>query len=156
MKHVVDDLSALLDGALEPAARREVEAHLAACPACRGEQRRIEGALRALARLPAAPEPSPHFAARLAARLADPPRRGWPGLPAAWRWRLAVPAAGLAAAAVAAVLVVRHQHGLELGAAAELDLLQEYELVASVGDVETAEDAALIAHLDTLEPGGAR
>jgi anti-sigma factor RsiW len=155
MKHVVDDLSALLDGALDPAARRAVEAHLAACPACRGEQGRIEGALRALARLPAAPEPSPWFATRLAARLANEPRRGWLGLPASWRWRLAVPAAGLAAVAAAGVIMVRHQRGLELGAAAALDLLQEYETVASVGDVETAEDAALIAHLDMLEPGGA-
>ncbi len=156
MKHVVDDLSALLDGALDPAARRTVESHLAGCAACRAEHGRIRLALQALERLPAPPEPSPWFAGRLAARLADEPRRGWRGLLAAWRWRLAVPAAGLAAVALAGVLMVRHERGLELGAAAELELLQEYETVASVGDVETPEDAELIAHLDTLERGGAR
>ena len=158
MKHVVDDLTALLDGALDPAARRTVEAHLAACaglprrarPARAAPCGRWRGSRRR-------PSRRPGFAARLAARLADEPRRGLAG--ACWRpgaggWRSRP--AGLAAAALAGVLMVRHQHGLELGAAAELDLLQEYEVVASVGDVETAEDAALIAHLDTLEPGGAR
>jgi len=156
MKHVVDDLSALLDGALDPAARRSVEAHLTACAACRAERVRLNGALLALGRLPAPPGPSPWFNARLAARLAAEPRRGWRTRLAAWRWRLALPAAGLAGAALAGVLMVRHQRGLELGAAAQLDLLQEYETVASVGEVETAEDAELIAHLDTLVPGGAR
>lgn len=156
MKHVVDDLSALLDGALDPAAGRSVEAHLAACASCRAEHDRLRGALLALRRLPPPPEPSPWFATRLAARLAGEPRRGWLGRLAAWRWRLGLPAAGLAGAALAGVLMVRHQRGLELGAAAQLDLLQEYETVASVGEVETAEDAAVIAHLDTLAPGGAR
>ncbi len=156
MKHAIDDLSALLDGALDPAARRAVESHLAACAACRAAHGRLAGALRALERLPAPPEPSPWFTTRLEARLADEPRPGWRGLPAAWRWRLAVPAAGLAAVVLAGVLMARHERGLELGTATELELLQEYETVASVGDVETADDVALIAHLDTLEPGGAR
>jgi len=155
MRHVVDDLSALLDGALSPAARGAVESHLAGCAPCRAEQRRLSGALSTLARLPAAPGPSPYFAARLAARLADQPR-GLLGLLAAWRWRLAIPAGGLAAAALAGVLVIRQQRGLELGAAAQLDLLQEYETIASVDDVETAEDAAVIAALDTLGRGGGR
>jgi anti-sigma factor RsiW len=150
MKHVVDELSALLDGALDPAARGRVEAHLAGCPGCRAERDRLSGALAALARLPAAPEPSPFFAARLAARLADEPARGLLGRLSAWRWRLALPAGGLAAAALAGLLVVRQQRGLELAAAAQLDLLQEYETVASIDEVETAEDAAVIAQLDTL------
>jgi anti-sigma factor RsiW len=156
MKHVVDDLSALLDGALDPAARRTVEAHLAACAACRAEHGRLRGALSSLGRLPPPPEPSPWFATRLAARLAEEPRRGWFARLAAWRWRLALPAAGLAGAALAGVLMVRHQRGLELGAAAELELLENYELVASLGVVETADDAELIAHLDTVVPGGGR
>jgi len=156
MKHVVDELSALLDGALSPAARGAVESHLAGCPACRTERDRLSGALAALSRLPAAPDPSPHFAARLAARLADQPPRGLLGLLAAWRWRLALPAGGLAAAALAGVLVMRQQRGVELAAAAQLDLLQEYETIASVDEVETAEDAAVIASLDTLERGGSR
>ncbi len=155
MKHVVDELSALLDGALDPAARGRVESHLATCAGCRAERDRLSGALAALARLPAAPEPSPYFAARLAARLAQEPSRGLLGRLSAWRWRLALPAGGLAAAALAGVLVVRQQRGLELAAAAQLDLLQEYETVASLDDVETAEDAAVIAQLDTLDRRGA-
>jgi anti-sigma factor RsiW len=149
VSHVVTELSALLDGALDPAARQAVESHLAGCPACRAEHRRLQGALAALARLPAAPEPSPWFETRLAARLARAPRRGllgrWSG------WRLAVPATGLAAALLAGVLLVRQERGLELEAAAQLDLLAEYETVASVDVVESAEDVALIAQLDTLE-----
>jgi anti-sigma factor RsiW len=149
MSHVVPELSALLDGALDAAARRSVEAHLAGCPACRAEHRRLQGALAALARLPAAPEPSPWFDARLAARLAQAPRRGLLGRLTGWR--LVVPAGGLAAAALAGVLVIRQQRGLELEAATQLDLLTEYETVASVDDVATPEDVAIIAQLDTLE-----
>ena len=160
MRHVADELTALLDGALEPAARAAVEAHLAGCAACRAEQGRLTGALSALARLPAAPGPSPYFASRLAARLAAEPPRGLFGwLPAwlpAWRWRLALPAGGLAAVALAGVLVIRQERGLELAAAAQLDLLREYETIASADDVETADDAALIAELDTLDRGGVR
>ncbi len=156
MNHVVDELTALLDGALDPARRRTVESHLEACAACRAERHRLGAAVSALARLPAPPGPSPSFSARLAARLEDEPRRGWRALLATWRWRLALPAGGLAAAALAGVLVLRQQQGLELAVAAQLDLLEEYETVASLGVVETAEDAALIAQLDTLEPGGGR
>lgn len=156
MNHVVDELSALLDGALAPPARAAVEAHLAGCATCRAERDRLSGALSALARLPAAPEPSPYFSARLATRLAAEPPRGLFGRLAALRWRLALPAGGLAAAALAGLLVIRQQRGLELAAAAQLDLLAEYETVASVDDVETAEDAALIAALDTLDRGGTR
>jgi anti-sigma factor RsiW len=154
MTHVADELTALLDGALEPAARAAVEAHLAGCAACRAERDRLAGLLATLGRLPAAPEPSPTFDARLAARQASQPPRGLLGRLQAWRWRLALPVGGLAAAALAGVLVIRQQRGLELAAAAQLDLLQEYETIASVDDVETAEDAAVIAHLDTLVRGG--
>ncbi len=156
MRHMADELTALLDGALEPAARAEVEAHLAGCAACRAEQGRLTGALSALARLPAAPGPSPYFASRLAARLAAEPPRGLFGRLSAWRWRLALPAGGLAALALAGVLVIRQERGLELAAAAQLDLLQEYETIASADDVETADDAALIAEFDTLDRGGVR
>jgi anti-sigma factor RsiW len=156
MNHVVDQLSALLDGALAPAARVAVEAHLAGCAPCRAERARLSSTLATLGRLPAAPEPSPYFAARLAARLAAEPPRGLLGRLSALRWRLALPAGGLAAAALAGLLVIRQQRGLELAAAAQLDLLQEYETIASVDDVETAEDAALIASLGRLDRGGAR
>lgn len=153
MTHPQDDLTALLDGALPAGRRAEVEAHLAGCAACRAERDRLAAALSALGALPPPPEPSPWFAARLAARLAEEPapRASVLGRLRAWRWRLAVPAAGLAAAAAVALLVVRHQRDLELAVAGELELLQDLEAVASVGDVETPEDAAVIAALDTLD-----
>lgn len=152
MKHPIDDLTALLDGALTPARRAEVEAHLGGCAACRAERDRLAGALALLGALPAPPEPSPFFAARLAARLAAEPAppAGLLGWLRASRWRLAVPAAGLAAAAAVALLAVRHQRAEELALAADLDLMENYELVASLGDVETREDAAVVASLDLL------
>jgi anti-sigma factor RsiW len=152
VNHPTDDLTALLDGALAPARRTELEAHLAGCEACRAERDRLQGALRLLGALPAPPEPSPLFATRLAARLArEPaPRAGVLARLHAWRWRLALPVAGLAAAAAVALLTVRHQRAEELALAADLDLLEDYEAVASLGDVETAEDAAVVAALDDL------
>lgn len=156
MTHPREDLTALLDGALAPARRAEVEAHLAGCAACRAERDALAGALAALGALPPPPAPSPWFGARLEARLAEaaPARVGVLARLLAWRWRLAVPAAGLAAAAAVALLVVRHQRAEELALAADLELLQDWEAVASLGDVESAEDAAVVASLDALERRG--
>jgi len=132
--HPVEELTALLDGALPGARRTEVEAHLAGCPACRAERNRLAGATALLAALPAPPVPSPRFATRLAARLAREPAP--------------------AAAAAVALLTVRHQRAEELALAGQLDLLEEYEVVASLGDVETEEDAAVVASLDQPGPKG--
>jgi anti-sigma factor RsiW len=151
--HPTEALTALLDGALTSARHAEVTAHLAGCAACRAERDRLAGALALLGALPRPPEPSPFFATRLAARLAAEAAPA-PGLVTrlqAWRWRLAVPVAGLAAAAAVALLTVRHQRAEELVLAGQLDLLEHYEEVASLGDVETVEDAAVVATLD--EPG---
>jgi anti-sigma factor RsiW len=155
MTHPTDDLTALLDGALAPARRAEVERHLQGCAACRAERDRLAGALALLGALPPPPEPSPWFAARLAARLAGEPAPspgllGLLGRLGRWRWRLAVPATALAAAAAVTVFAVRAHRAEEEAVAAQLDLLEEYEVVASVGDVETAEDAAVVASLDRL------
>lgn len=154
MSHPLDDLTALLDGALPPARAAEVERHLAGCAACRAARDRLAGAVARLAALPPPPEPSPWFLTRLEARLADePPRaRGLLAALAAWRWRLAVPATAVAAAAAMAVLAVRQQRADEAALAQHLELLEDYEVVASLGDVETAEDAAVVAALDELSP----
>ena len=40
----------------------------------------------------------------------------------------------------------------EADVAAHLELLEDYVVVAGLGDVETAEDAAIVAHLDELAP----
>jgi anti-sigma factor RsiW len=48
-EHLGDKLSALLDGALDPAAIEEAHAHLAECPACAAELNAV-GTARALVR----------------------------------------------------------------------------------------------------------
>ena len=155
MRHVREELTALLDDALDPARRSEAEAHLAACPACRAERDRLAAALAALRDLPAPPPPSPAFEARFWARLAreqDRPRGALARL-AALRWRLVGPLAGAAAAAAVVVVVARHRADDETRMAQNLDLLDKYELVASLGDVEGPEDVEVVAHLDELKEG---
>lgn len=154
MTHPLDDLTALLDGALLPARHAEVERHLAGCASCRAARDRLAGAVARLSALPPPPEPSPWFLTRLEARLADEPAppRGLLAALAAWKWRLAVPATALAAAAALAVVAVRQQRADEMVLAQNLELLEDYEVVASLGDVETEEDAAVVAALDELSP----
>ena len=155
MKHLADELTAFLDGSLATAERAQVEAHLAACAPCRAERDRLAKAMALLARLPAAPAPSPtfeaRFHARLAARLAAPRR---PRLLALLAWRRMAP--GLAGAALAATVLVyagaRHRAD-ERSMAEHLDLLESYEVVASVGVVEGADDVQVVAHLDQLAEG---
>jgi len=60
------NLSAYMDGALDPKARAAVEAHIAGCSVCAGELKFMAAADADLKRLPAI-EPSPFFAARVAA-----------------------------------------------------------------------------------------
>jgi anti-sigma factor RsiW len=147
VSHVSAQLTAYLDRALDDRARDAVEAHLAACSDCRAHRDRIAQALVALRRLPPAPEPSPHFEPHFYARLARQPSRRF--FPAHLRWRLWAPTAAVVlGAALVAGLELRHRHRQEL-AARHLDLLQGYEMVASVGDVDDA-DVALVAHLHEL------
>lgn len=80
-----------VDGALDAAARAEVEGHLAECPACR-EQAEAERALRERLRGLPGPEPRPELEAEVRRSL----RRG-----SARRWRWALPlAASLAVLAL--------------------------------------------------------
>jgi len=152
VKHLADELTAFLDGALATAERAQVEVHLAACASCRAERDRLAKAMALLGRLPAAPAPSGTFEARFHARLAA--RRAAPGRPRLLdllAWRRFAP--GLAGAAVAATVLVyagaRHRAD-ERSMAEHLDLLESYEVVASVGVVEAADDVQVVAHLDQL------
>ena len=155
MKHPVEDLTALADGALPPAQAEEVRGHLAGCASCRAEQARIAAALSALRTLAPAPEPSPWFAARLTARLEEEARRprGLGRFLAAFapRWRIAVPAGLAVVAASIGLVAMRAKNASEHELAVHLELLEDYEVVASVGLVESAEDAEIVAHLDELE-----
>jgi anti-sigma factor RsiW len=154
-------LVALIDGTLDPAASAELGAHAAACPRCGGEVARLRAGLAALRAGSPAAEPSPWFAARLEARLAEAEarrgglRRLLAGVP---RWRFAL--AGVAAAALvaggASVAVLRSRHaaaGRELAAAERAELYEDLEVVASLGEVESADDAAVVAALDALPAG---
>jgi anti-sigma factor RsiW len=149
VRHPIDDLTALLDGALPAARAAEVSVHLESCAACRAERERLASAIAALGALPPAPGPSPFFATRLEARLAREraeARRSWLDR---LRWKITAPAAAAALAAGAAVFAIRVQRE-EAAVAAHLDLLADYEVVASLGDVESADDAAVVAALDEL------
>jgi anti-sigma factor RsiW len=153
--HVGDDLSALADGALSPARRAEVLAHLEGCAPCRAERDLLDRALGALSALPPPPAPAPGFEQRFYARLArEAPRRR---SPLAWLadrpLRFLLPATGLAAALVAGIFV--RQSGLrsDLEVARHLDLLESYVEVASLDLVETPEDLDVVAHLDELREG---
>jgi anti-sigma factor RsiW len=155
VKHPQEDLTALADGALPPARAGEVRNHLAGCEACRAELARIVATVSALAALPPAPEPSPWFATRLTARLEAEARRpsGLARFLAAFapRWRIAVPAGLAVVAASIGLVAMRAKTASERELAAHLELLEDYELVASLDLVESPEDATLVAHLDELE-----
>lgn len=92
--HLEDALSAYLDDELAPAARREAEAHLAACPACRVELDEVSAVRAAVRALPVHPCP-PDLWAQVVEQVV--PR---PGRRAVW-------AAAAAAAAVIALLLPR-------------------------------------------------
>jgi hypothetical protein len=88
-------------GALQPGQEREFRSHVALCDKCRGEWEAamalasaVSGAVESLV----AGQPSPQFAARLRARIADEPA------PAAWLF-LTWPALSAGALAAAAVLL---------------------------------------------------
>jgi anti-sigma factor RsiW len=159
-RHPLEDLTALVDGALPPARAEELLRHLASCATCRAERDRLAAAAAAFRRLPPAPEPSPLFAARLAARLAreEKPRRSWAARlgsfldPSALRWKIAAPAAAAALAGGVLFAAVRIQRAEETAVAENLDLLLDYEAISSLGDVTSAEDADVVAMLDELEP----
>jgi anti-sigma factor RsiW len=80
-----------VDGRLKVSEQREVEAHIAACPACRvrvNEFRAVTGLLDELPQI----EPSGAFDARVRARVAaEPARRNW------WAWLAPSPRVAFAA-----------------------------------------------------------
>lgn len=155
-RHVRDDLVALLDGALDAERAGEVARHLEGCEPCRAERDRLARALGALAALPPPPAPSAAFAARLEARLAEERAR-----PRGLLARLRTPRLQLAASAAAMLLVaavafaaIRREQVHALTVAADLDLYEDYEVIAGLGDVASAEDAHVVAQLHELMKEG--
>ena len=80
---------AYLDGRIDPRQRREMEAHLAVCGACRERARQFRELWGILDESPVLP-PSPSFDAAVRARIAQEPHRG-----GVWGW-LAAPSPRLA------------------------------------------------------------
>src|SRR5687767_2596357 len=68
MEHVRADLSAYLDGALAPARRSEIDAHLGTCPSCRGSLAELRSTALLIGALPAA-RPSRNLVPALAPRM---------------------------------------------------------------------------------------
>lgn len=68
-RHVRDDLSAYLDGALPPAERAVVQAHLDACPACRAAHAELRATARVIAAMPL-PKPARRLVPALGPRFA--------------------------------------------------------------------------------------
>jgi hypothetical protein len=95
-----DQLSAYVDGALDPKAARRVEAHLGECARCWAELEQLRSTVAALQELPEAQVPRPFT---LSPERAAVRRPAVPAAPLAFGARIA--AAGVAAA-LAAVLVV--------------------------------------------------
>lgn len=155
-------LAGLLDADLDPGAQAAVGAHAAGCARCQAELARLRAGIALLRQGSPAPEPSPFFAARLAARLAaePPPAAGLGRLRALLAGR-GLRLAALAGAAAVAIAVAggvvsarrTQREALELAAAERLELYEELEVVAGLGDVESAEDAAVVAALDALDGG---
>jgi anti-sigma factor RsiW len=152
--HPDTELTAFVAGALAPAERARVAAHLESCADCR---QAVEESRAVLARLAAGgPVPPPidwgRYGADLRARVQSAARRSW--------WVRPMPAV-LAAGAVTAVLLLA-LHGLdrrpvELAAVEEtmlgarLPLLQQYRVVERL---DLLEDLDAIRHLDRLGNAG--
>jgi len=152
--HPDTELTAFVAGALAPAERARVAAHLESCADCR---QAVEESRAVLARLAAGGPVLPpidwgRYGADLRARVQSAGRRSW--------WVRPMPAV-LAAGAVTAVLLLA-LHGLdrrpvELAAVEEtmlgarLPLLQQYRVVERL---DLLEDLDAIRHLDRLGNAG--
>ena len=121
-----------------PEVRAGIDAHLAACPACAAEARRLRGAWELLTAVPP-PDPGPEFARRV--RRAVDARRT-PRILRAWTSVAA--AAAVLLAAVAFYGVARDRRPITLPAA---------EALAGVApaDVEVVENLDVLRDLDVIE-----
>ncbi len=70
--HIAHLLQDYLDGALTPAERQSVEAHLPTCPACRAEHEALASVMVAVGALPRSVEPPRDLWPEIEARLSEP------------------------------------------------------------------------------------
>jgi anti-sigma factor RsiW len=153
-RHPDTALTAYVTGALSPAERAEVTAHLEGCADCRRAADDSRSVLAALASATPAPPPVDwgRYGAELRARVQTSTRRAW--------WARPVPAmltAGVAAAAVLLLVQGLGRRPVELASVEEtmlgarLPLLQQYRVVERL---DLLEDLDAIRQLDRLGPNG--
>lgn len=143
-------LSAILDGEISGALADAVQAHVAGCPSCADQLERLRALHGAIDDLPQQ-QPSEGFDGAFARKLqaAKRAQRSAPASKPRWvRWRLpalAAAAAGICAVVVVAVLALRAppteapHAGDELELAMNLELLQDYDVVANLEALEDFE-----------------
>jgi anti-sigma factor RsiW len=150
------ELTAYLDGELNPIAAKAVQAHLVGCADCQATEALLRRTLVTLSALPAF-EPSLGLRRSVLNGLDSVPA------PLAERWRrwlrpsVLVPSAAglLAAGAVAFYLGPFGHHGLpsELQDGAALDVAMNYDVVANydVLGLDNPDDVEVVARLEELE-----
>ncbi len=147
------ELTAYVDGELSELDAKRVEAALAADPALAAKEQQLRAVVAAVEALPA-PEPSQALRRAVLNGLDQAPTIG--ERLAAWltpaRW---MPAAGLAAAAVAVVVLTRGEPGTPLNGADDeqlyvatnMEVLEDLDLAG----LESPDDLEVIAQLNSLE-----
>lgn len=117
-EHVSDELELYAVGALRPGEADQVTAHLAACPACRGQLVEITAVVDALPDMVPSREPPAALRARiLAAAAAEAPAAAARRSVGAFRWSPTRSWVGVGALAAAVVLLI----ALDLDSLKELD-----------------------------------
>jgi hypothetical protein len=145
------ELTAYLDGELDPAATAAVHAHLAGCADCRATEGLLRSTLETLRTLPAF-EPSVSLRRNVLTRLDRLPAGLGARLRALLRPTVLLPSA---VALVAAVLVLQTRppgspellDGAGLAVAMNFEVANDYEVLG----LESPEDVEVVAHLQELE-----
>jgi anti-sigma factor RsiW len=142
---IVESLEEFLSGSLEPAALREIEAHLATCPSCREEVRAMQDLSGMLVSLRAdeVVEPAPGFYTRVVEQVGRSKPAPWfaglLGFDMAFGRRLVF--ASLLLMAVMGSYLVTHEAGLQVGPSPEAILAQQN---APAFETARAEDNMLV------------
>ena len=127
-KRMEERILPYVDGRVKESERREMEAHLAECPACRlrvNEFRAVTGLLDELPQI----EPSAAFDARVHARVAaEPVKQSW------WAWFAPSPRVAFAASLLllATVWIGMHSNSNQPGIAQEdIPVLENYDVLSN-------------------------
>jgi anti-sigma factor RsiW len=127
-KRIEERILAYVDGRVKESERREMEAHLAECPACRlrvNEFRAVTGLLDELPQI----EPSAAFDARVHARVAaEPVKQSW------WAWLTPSPRVAFAASLLllATVWIGMHSNSNQPAITQEdIPVLENYDVLSN-------------------------